>query len=221
MIWISLVLTPEKSEPLVPRGVVVVRSRPEWFGVVRSSGRSESSWVARSCLKSESSGVDQSWSHSESSRVDRSQPEFELATAAVQSNVLVSRHFILLCFFVFHCARVIRIQAIVSNIPTPTDTIPDGFGRLRTTPNDSERLQMTLTTNDSSQFMTTSNDSGQLRTIPDDSKRLRPIPNDSERLWIMVAGLNFRSWFQNYRSRHQIFANFTHHYYKELYYKEY
>ena len=80
-----------------------------------------------------------------------------------------------------------------------------------------------MTPDNSERFLTTPDDFEYERLQPtlDNSERLQATPDDSERLRIMVAGLNFRSWFQNDRSRLRIFANFTHHYNKELYYNEY
>ena len=126
-----------KMEPLDPHGVGVGRSHPESFGVVWSRlewfgvgvvrslrshrSRPESSGVIRSRL--ESGGVNQSRSHSELSKVDRSR--------ALWFNVLVIRHFISLCFFVFHIARALTSFCFE--------------GRLRTTPDDSDSQQLRTT----------------------------------------------------------------------------
>ena len=70
---VSPISTPAKSEPLVLRGVGVVRSRPELFAVVRSRLDAESSGVVRS--RSESFGVVRSRLVSESFGVVRSRSE--------------------------------------------------------------------------------------------------------------------------------------------------
>ena len=113
--------------------------------------------------------------------------------------MLVTRHFISLCFFVFHFARALLIQAFVSKadfgqLQTTSDVSvcsrfwmnPDDSGRLRTTPNDSKRVR------------TTSYDSRRLRlrTTPDSSGRFRAILDDSERFRMIQGGPYFRSRFR-------------------------
>ena len=150
----SPISTMENSEPLVLLEVGVVRSHSETSGVVWS--RLESPGDVQS--RAESSGVVQSRAESSGVGVVRSRQESELfgvvqsrseSTGAVRSNVLVIRHFVSLCFFVFHFACAFRLQAFVAQAvsgrlqlqPIPSDT---DFVRLRTTLSNSRRLQMTL-----------------------------------------------------------------------------
>ena len=138
-------------EPLDPPGVGVTRSHPEPSGVVRCHSESELSGVVRSLPGSfgvarsrlgSSGDVGVVRSRPESFEVDRNRSWLESTGAFV----LVIRLFLSLCFFVFHFARALLIQAFVSKTDlgrlqtTPDDSV---YGRFRMNPDDSdsERLQ--------------------------------------------------------------------------------
>ena len=92
----------------------VVQSREEASGVLRN--RPESFGVVRSCPESTRVGVIRS-----------------------RCNVLVIRHFISLCCFVFHFARALRTQAFVSKAYSGFRTTLDDSGRLQAIPDGSRR----------------------------------------------------------------------------------